>query len=880
MRAEADEASIEHEVTGAGRLVPPLVLGQLVREWAFSELRGDSLEEVELEHGIQVDGLVHQLHDFGGTFRDSDVFFPDGSSLPSDRIATGQITSFADGITYWVGAEAPAGIAGVPENPIGGRSQLRQTQSFIKRAPDASLSFTLSAAFIETTDLNAFLARRCPPAHADGLFCDLVKGDLFVDVQAFTVPAAPDIIPFDTFFHVAGGATVSGFAENWNSDAWTTRYSQLPLWDVEDFDFVIDDLDGAAEALVLMILRQPRTFTVDLSSVDVGQAFTLQAFAMATAYNRIAGPPSEFGSSATAFLRDPQGIGGTAMTFSGLEPTDVAGLDAPAETPVQPAPCPPDSTANAGSLQFSAAGYSVGESNPTPPVRVTRAGGSAGPVTATITTSDGSAVAGTDYTPVHASVFFADGDDTPRAVEVPLLRGVEGDRTLTITLTEPGGCATLGSPATAELTIRDENPAPPVQPVGLDPTFGTGGKATTTAFGGDRSSMALQTDGKIVMAGGTFAAFILARFGADGTLDDSFGSGGTVTTNIAGQQEALGVVIEPGPDGRIIVAGYADRDDITVACYQPDGRPDEGFGTGGIVTGIATGVANDVTIQPDGRILIAGRAAFETPRGDDFDDLFVARLLPDGQPDGSFGLGGQVVTDVGGLNNEAQNVVVQPTDEMIVISGSSPNPGSTGVGIDHHTDIARYRPDGGPDLAFGTGGTLTLDAFVGADLAVQPDGRLVLVGTADTTPPTSPPGSVTELSVMRLEPDGTPDRTFGDNGTVNVSVTGLSSPAGAAGRDTGSALALQPDGRIVIAGATGGPNSNFAVARLLADGTLDTEFTDTGVMVIDFSGFTDLAESVAVTGDGKIVVAGLARDNVDGYGVARLSPQDPELTGP
>ena len=81
-----------------------------------------------------------------------------------------------------------------------------------------------------------------------------------------------------------------------------------------------------------MILRQPRTFTIDLSSVEVDKPFTLQAFAMATAYNRIAGPPSEFGSSATAFLRDPQGIGGTAITSSGLEPTDVLGLDPPAQT--------------------------------------------------------------------------------------------------------------------------------------------------------------------------------------------------------------------------------------------------------------------------------------------------------------------------------------------------------------------------------------------------------------------------------------------------------------------------------------------------------------------------------------------------------------------
>jgi hypothetical protein len=98
-----------------------------------------------------------------------------------------------------------------------------------------------------------------------------------------------------------------------------------------------------------------------------------------------------------------------------------------------------------------------------------------------------------------------------------------------------------------------------------------------------------------------------------------------------------------------------------------------------------------------------------------------------------------VATDVGGQDNEAQNVVVLPDDGRILVSGSSRNPGSSGVGIDHHTDLARYLADGQPDPSFGTGGTLSLDGFVGADLVVQPDGRLLLVGTADTTPPTAPP---------------------------------------------------------------------------------------------------------------------------------------------
>jgi uncharacterized delta-60 repeat protein len=855
--------------------VSPVVAGKAVKEWSFAELRGDALDLVEIASGIQVGGLLNEIHDYGPTFRDSDVFLPDETSRPPDGIATGQITSFEDDVTYWVGAEAPAGIAALPDAPIGSVSTLRLTQSFIKRSDDASLSFTLSAAFIETTDLNAGLARECPAGHSYGLVCDLIKGELFVNVAAFTVPPPPDVIPFDVFFQVAGRARVIGYAENWSSSACSTSYSQLPFWTVEDFDFVIDELDGAPEGLVLMILRGSRTFDVDLSSVAVGQAFTLRTTTTATAYNRIAGPPSEFGSSATAFLRDPNGIGGTAITFSGLEETDAVSLDDPPESPVEPVPCSPDSTAEAGSLQFSADSYTVGESDQIMPVRVVRTGGSSGAVTATIATSDGTGVAGTDYVALNSSVFFGDGDDEPRAVEITVLPdqvGGQDDRTLTMTLSNPGGCATLGSPATAELRIRDDDPAPvPVQPFALDPTFGTGGKATTTGVGGDRSSMALTPDGAIVLAGGTFSAFVMARFTADGVLDTGFGDQGTVSTVIGGtpsQQESLGVAIQA--DGKIMLAGYRGSD-VAVARFLPDGQPDESFGTAGAVTTIASGQALGVAVQPDRRIVVAGIAAVD--RDDDFGDLFVARLLEDGSPDGSFNLSGQVFTDVLGQTNQAQNVRIQP-DDMILVSGSSPNPTSNGVGIDHHTDLARYQPGGVLDPDFGDGGTVRLDAFVGAGLAIQPDRRLVLVGTVDTTPPTSPPGTFTDIAVMRLNPDGAPDESFGERGVVHFSASALTSPFGP-GRDAGHDVALQADGRIVVVGNTGPLNADFAVARLLPDGTLDTGFTDTGVMSIDFSRFTDIAENVAINPDGKIVVSGQARGARDGYGVVRLAPVAP-----
>ena len=105
-----------------------------------------------------------------------------------------------------------------------------------------------------------------------------------------------------------------------------------------------------------MILKEPRTFTVDLSALDVGQAFTLQSVALVETYNRIGGPPSEFPSSVSAFLRDPQSSSGTAVSFSGLEPIDDPGVEAPADTPVEPAACPlePAPDPDAGVLQFSA----------------------------------------------------------------------------------------------------------------------------------------------------------------------------------------------------------------------------------------------------------------------------------------------------------------------------------------------------------------------------------------------------------------------------------------------------------------------------------------------------------------------------------------------
>ena len=859
--------------------LPPLDPSEPEREWKFTELQGDDLIDNSLEHDSQVGGVLHRLKDYGPTFRDKPLRTPDGQLLPADGIATGEVFAAADGVTWWLGAEAPAGVASVADDPIGSHTLFIQEQMFTKLADDAELSFTVLSASIEVVDLNAVLGRECPEQnlYVDdiGEICDMMLGELVMSVSAWTPlvddPTNPDC-EFGCatkFFDAGGGAAMNGWADNWDARGWSSHGSEDLFWDLADFDLEFEDLDGIREGLVRLTFRDPITVPVDLSSIDVGDSFKLLTLASAEAYNRNAGPPSEFGTAVSAFLRDPLGLGGTSVSFTGLEPIANVDLGPLVERPERPAPCPTGTDSAAGDLQFSTDGYTVGEASSRPTITVTRTGGTRGAVTATIATTDGTATADEDYVPVSTSVFFADGDDAPRTLDVPIVRDLdsEGDETFLVTLSDPGGCASLGTPTTATVTIRDDDP-PPAQPSGLDTTFGTAGKATTTAFGGDRSAMAVQPDGKIVMVGGTPTDFVVARFDEDGTLDTSFDADGMVTTDVGGgfaQEEALGVAVQP--DGKIVVAGYTDRTDVAVVRYNTDGSLDNSFGTGGKVTSGVLGVAHDVVIQPDGKIVIAGSVPSDGPN-DDFGDLLVARYLSDGRLDPSFGTGGQRSTDVGGLTNEAQNVVLQP-DGAIVVSGSAPNPGSNGVGINHHTDLVRYMPDGNADPTFGSSGHTTLpDAFVGTDLALQPDGRLVLVGTIDTTAPPAPPGSVTEFAVVRLDDTGSPDPTFGTSGTAQVSVSALSS--GTARRDAANAVAIQADRKIVVAGTTFGPNEDFAITRLDDDGSLDTDFAGAGAIVVDFFGLTDAAESVALQSDGKIVVSGLARDRVDGYGLARL----------
>jgi len=439
-----------------------------------------------------------------------------------------------------------------------------------------------------------------------------------------------------------------------------------------------------------------------------------------------------------------------------------------------------------------------------------------------------------------------------------------------------------------------------------DPGFGTGGTVIHEIGpdGGDLQAVAERSDGEIivtgsrVVVGGGSSEQLSAAFTAQGVLDIAYGAGGYCVFNFApdvlypggialgvNDQAAvagsvsidgmnwiyeagvvsissngtldpvfngtgftvqnsgiggdLGHAVARQPDGKLLVASETQMDGAThavVTRYLSDGSIDPSFGTNGSAQ-LPSNRPLCIAVQPDGKILIG------------IDYMFtIYRLNGDGTIDLGFnGLGFVTIMDFLGSNNigAVRGIAVQP-DGKVVAAGFAGI-----VGIDKSFALARFNPDGSLDPGFGGDGKVVTDLMFASweeidDMALMPDGRIVVTGYAQTA---------VGFVVVRYEPDGDPDPTFGGgDGIINHSVTGYNSRS--------KSIALRTDGRILLAGYTqedlDPSNFDIALMQLLANGSLDASFGTGGHVIMDIGATMQEITGLVLQADGKALVAGYA----------------------
>lgn len=382
------------------------------------------------------------------------------------------------------------------------------------------------------------------------------------------------------------------------------------------------------------------------------------------------------------------------------------------------------------------------------------------------------------------------------------------------------------------------------QPGSPDPTFGGDGTVVVDIGNGSNDQahdVAFQTDGKAVMVGYTGTSnqdFCVVRLHPDGTLDNSFGGDGKVTTEVNGVSDrARSVAIQA--DGRIVVAGHVVAGggyDIALVRYHPDGTLDNGFSADGKLTIDVDGddLALSVVVQPDGRILAAGRS-----ESTDHERFTLVRLLEDGTPDPAFGNGG--IAQAAFLPEDdatGWDIALQPDGKVVMVGHASD-------GTYQQFAMARFNADGTLDADFGSGGTATFGLGIADDIAravaLQLDGGIVVTGyTSD--------GINEQYLAIRLLANGILDPSFGSTGSVALPVTGHDTPHG---------VVVQPDGRIVLAGYSHtGIQRVFSSVRLNVDGSPDNTYDSDGMLLLPVGSVEDRCFNLTLAPNGRLAMVG------------------------
>jgi uncharacterized delta-60 repeat protein len=391
----------------------------------------------------------------------------------------------------------------------------------------------------------------------------------------------------------------------------------------------------------------------------------------------------------------------------------------------------------------------------------------------------------------------------------------------------------------------------------LDKSFnGTGIQTSDFAPSDNVVGAAIQPDGKIVVAGNsgdyfsTKRSFAIARFNANGSPDNTFGNSGQVTSyfGILGQS-AMAVAVKS--NGKIIVAGSE------LVQYNTDGTVDATFNATGEQT--VFGVVNSLAVQADGKIITGGNTNYlNAPTV----GLVISRYNVDGSYDNSFSGDGVQITHVGAASVvNGSSVLIQPDGKPVLA-------GHTDGITNYNFAVCRYKINGDADSTFGVNGVKVTDIiqssndFVNA-ATLQPDGKLIAVGyTRDSLYNNQP-------AITRYNTNGTADLSFDGDGILIEGIKQASTFY--------TCTAVQPDKKIIAAGyAWNGANFDFAIARYKTDGKLDSTFSNDGIQTTDFASLDDKINAMVLQPDGKIIVVGATGES---FGLARYNTDgSPDLT--
>ena len=403
------------------------------------------------------------------------------------------------------------------------------------------------------------------------------------------------------------------------------------------------------------------------------------------------------------------------------------------------------------------------------------------------------------------------------------------------------GCLAAMSPAVAQS-----------QAGALDDTFSGDGKQLTDATSGRDYAVdvAVQpADGKIVAAGLSGGRIALIRYDTDGSLDQSFGGDGKVVTNLSAGSDWVGGV-ELQPDGRIVVAGRSGNagGSFAVVRYNTDGTLDATFsGDGKATVNFSPGddFAFGVALQADGKIVAAGRAGGAGGR------LALVRFMAGGGLDPTFSGDGRAAINLTPGDDRLDHVVLQASGR-IVAAGTA----------DYDSRRARFavirlEADGMPDSTFGGDGRVTTNLSGGVEAAfgvgVDSHGKIVACGQAGLS-----------IGLVRYDDDGTLDTTFSGDGKAMTNLT--------SGLDYAEEIEIQTDDKIIVAGTANyfGNNARSALARYETTGALDTGFSGDGKVVTDMTPGFDAAYGLALEpGTGKIVTAGYGSGRGGRFAIGR-----------